>query len=156
MKKIICPRCKGNGYILGQEEQERKRRLPNYKHVKQGVCFLCDGSGHADFREVDGIVVKEKDGILLEYSTDDGKYLGIAPPVFEEYEPDFGESNLISVSESIENTYSTHMNDYMSLFYSTSTANDDMSWADDNYVSLEELNDMCNFPDGYSLFDDDK
>lgn len=30
---MLCPKCQGKGY------------LPNYKHVEDGICFLCYGSG---------------------------------------------------------------------------------------------------------------
>jgi hypothetical protein len=38
MKKITCRKCLGNGII------------PNYKHVEEGICFQCHGSG---FEEVE-------------------------------------------------------------------------------------------------------
>jgi hypothetical protein len=33
MNQITCPKCQGKGI------------LPNYKHVEDGICFLCYGSG---------------------------------------------------------------------------------------------------------------
>lgn len=33
MNQITCPKCQGKGYIS------------NYKHVEDGICFLCYGSG---------------------------------------------------------------------------------------------------------------
>lgn len=43
-KKVECPRCKGKGVIRGQMLAWGKH-LPNYKHVKGGVCFACEGTG---------------------------------------------------------------------------------------------------------------
>ena len=43
-KKVNCPRCKGEGIIRGQEIAKGKR-LPNYKHVQDGDCFVCNATG---------------------------------------------------------------------------------------------------------------
>ena len=52
--KIICPTCKGNGYI----------RIP-YKLAKEEVtaqCGVCDSEGEIDANEVDNIII-DSDGI---------------------------------------------------------------------------------------------
>ena len=52
--KVICPTCKGNGYI----------RVP-YKLVKEEVtaqCGVCDSQGEVDADKVDDIIV-DSDGI---------------------------------------------------------------------------------------------
>lgn len=43
-KRVNCPRCKGEGIIRGQEIA-RGKRLPNYKHVQDGDCFVCNATG---------------------------------------------------------------------------------------------------------------
>lgn len=78
-RKIICPRCKGKGKIRGQEyiKDREKKRLPNYKHVADGNCFLCDGTKWATQRKIDNKVIKEKNGVILEYCPNTGKYIGM-------------------------------------------------------------------------------
>ena len=52
--KIICPECKGNGYV----------RIP-YKLAKEEVtaqCGVSDSEGEVDSKDIDGIVV-DCDGI---------------------------------------------------------------------------------------------
>ena len=52
--KIICPTCKGNGYV----------RIP-YKLAKEEVtaqCGVCDSEGEIDANEVDNIII-DSDGI---------------------------------------------------------------------------------------------
>jgi DnaJ-class molecular chaperone len=52
--KIICPECKGNGYV----------RIP-YQLAKEEVtaqCGVCDSQGEVDAESVDGIVI-DSDGI---------------------------------------------------------------------------------------------
>ena len=52
--KIICPTCKGNGYV----------RIP-YKLAKEEVtaqCGVCDSEGEIDASEVDDIII-DSDGI---------------------------------------------------------------------------------------------
>ena len=52
--KVICPNCKGNGYV----------RVP-YKLTKEEVtaqCGVCDSEGEIDADKADGIVV-DSDGI---------------------------------------------------------------------------------------------
>lgn len=39
MKRIICPKCQGKGI------------LPNYKHIEDGICFLCYGLGNVTQEE---------------------------------------------------------------------------------------------------------
>ena len=53
-KKVICPTCKGKGYI----------RIP-YKLAKEEVtaqCGVCDSEGELDASEVDNIII-DSDGI---------------------------------------------------------------------------------------------
>jgi len=53
-KKVICPTCKGNGYV----------RIP-YKLAKEEVtaqCGVCDSEGEIDANEVDNIII-DSDGI---------------------------------------------------------------------------------------------
>ena len=53
-KKVICPSCKGNGYI----------RVP-YRLEKEEVtaqCGVCDSEGEIDATEVDNIII-DSDGI---------------------------------------------------------------------------------------------
>ena len=53
-KRIICPTCKGNGYI----------RIP-YKLAREEItaqCGVCDSEGEIDADKVDGIVI-DSDGI---------------------------------------------------------------------------------------------
>jgi len=52
--KIICPTCKGNGYV----------RIP-YKLAKEEVtaqCGVCNSEGEIDASEVDDIII-DSDGI---------------------------------------------------------------------------------------------
>ncbi len=52
--KIICPTCKGNGYV----------RVP-YRLAKEEItaqCGVCDSEGEIDANEVNGIVI-DSDGI---------------------------------------------------------------------------------------------
>ena len=52
--KIICPECKGNGYV----------RVP-YQLAKEEVtaqCGVCDSQGEVDAESVDGIII-DSDGI---------------------------------------------------------------------------------------------
>ena len=52
--KIICPTCKGNGYV----------RIP-YKLAKEEVtaqCGVCDSEGEIDANKVDNIII-DSDGI---------------------------------------------------------------------------------------------
>ena len=52
--KIICPTCKGNGYV----------RIP-YKLAKEEVtaqCSVCDSEGEIDANKVDNIII-DSDGI---------------------------------------------------------------------------------------------
>jgi len=47
--KIICPECKGNGYV----------RIP-YQLAKEEVtaqCGVCDSQGEVDAESVDGLVI---------------------------------------------------------------------------------------------------
>jgi len=53
-KKVICPTCKGNGYV----------RIP-YRLAKEEVtaqCGVCDSEGEIDANEVDNIIL-DSDGI---------------------------------------------------------------------------------------------
>ena len=53
-KKVICPTCKGNGYV----------RIP-YRLAKEEVtaqCGVCDSEGEIDATEVDNIII-DSDGI---------------------------------------------------------------------------------------------
>ena len=53
-KRVICPHCKGNGYI----------RVP-YQLAKEEItaqCGVCDSQGELDADKVDNIVV-DADGI---------------------------------------------------------------------------------------------
>ena len=52
--KIICPECKGNGYV----------RIP-YRLAKEEVtaqCGVCDSEGEIDASKVDNIII-DSDGI---------------------------------------------------------------------------------------------
>tara|TARA_R110002049_G_scaffold205761_1_gene376268 strand:- start:1883 stop:2074 length:192 start_codon:yes stop_codon:yes gene_type:complete len=52
--KIICPTCKGNGYV----------RIP-YKLAREEItaqCGVCDSEGEVDASQVDDIIV-DADGI---------------------------------------------------------------------------------------------
>ena len=52
--KVICPNCKGNGFI----------RVP-YRLAKEEVtaqCGVCDSEGEIDANEVDNIII-DSDGI---------------------------------------------------------------------------------------------
>jgi len=53
-KKVICPTCKGNGYV----------RIP-YTLAKEEVtaqCGVCDSEGEINANEVDNIII-DSDGI---------------------------------------------------------------------------------------------
>jgi DnaJ-class molecular chaperone len=53
-KKVICPTCKGNGYV----------RVP-YRLAKEEItaqCGVCDSEGEVYPEDVDGIVI-DQDGI---------------------------------------------------------------------------------------------
>lgn len=76
--KLTCPRCKGHKTIRGQEGNRYRGenyKLPNYKKVEAGICFLCDGEGLANYNKEKNIFVKEKNGAILKYNTN-GRYLG--------------------------------------------------------------------------------
>ena len=52
--KVICPTCKGNGYV----------RIP-YRLAREEVtaqCGVCDSEGEIDANEVDNIII-DADGI---------------------------------------------------------------------------------------------
>ncbi len=52
--KVICPTCKGNGFI----------RIP-YRLAKEEItaqCSVCDSQGEVDASEVDNIII-DSDGI---------------------------------------------------------------------------------------------
>ena len=52
--KVICPTCKGNGYV----------RIP-YRLAREEVtaqCGVCDSEGEIDANEVDNIII-DSDGI---------------------------------------------------------------------------------------------
>ena len=52
--KIICPTCKGNGYV----------RIP-YRLAREEItaqCGVCDSEGEVDANEVDNIII-DSDGI---------------------------------------------------------------------------------------------
>ena len=52
--KVICPTCKGNGYV----------RIP-YRLAKEEItaqCGVCDSEGEIDANEVDNIII-DSDGI---------------------------------------------------------------------------------------------
>ena len=52
--KIICPTCKGNGYV----------RIP-YRLAKEEItaqCGVCDSEGEIDANEVDNIII-DSDGV---------------------------------------------------------------------------------------------
>ena len=53
-KKVICPTCKGNGYV----------RIP-YRLAREEItaqCGVCDSEGEIDANEVDNIII-DADGI---------------------------------------------------------------------------------------------
>ena len=181
MRKVTCPRCKGHKYILGQEVQtnERSSNLPNYKKVKKGVCFLCDGLGYARLREKDNVIIKIKDEVTLKYSNINGRYLGIEEPTFEPVEERFSLGfNLTSNSIVDENTKRLidEENEYLELLHESMCEEEELlfeqmrkeneefgqkniiksSSYDTNYISISELEDMCNLPEGVGLFDDDR
>jgi len=52
--KVICPTCKGNGYV----------RIP-YRLAREEItaqCGVCDSEGEIDANEVDSIII-DSDGI---------------------------------------------------------------------------------------------
>jgi len=49
-KKVICPRCSGNGYFKIKESVER----PVEKVVQ---CTMCDSQGEIDEEKADSIVI---------------------------------------------------------------------------------------------------
>ena len=52
--KVICPTCKGNGYV----------RIP-YRLAREEItaqCGVCDSEGEIDANEVDNIII-DSDGI---------------------------------------------------------------------------------------------
>ena len=52
--KVICPTCKGNGYV----------RIP-YRLAREEVtaqCGVCDSEGEIDANEVDNIII-DSDGV---------------------------------------------------------------------------------------------
>ena len=53
-KKVICPNCKGNGYV------KLPQKLPNKEKVAQ--CMVCNSNGEMDEDKVDSIYV-DADGI---------------------------------------------------------------------------------------------
>lgn len=78
-----CPKCKGTGKLEGQQvEMDNKTcRLPNYKHVKSGDCFLCNKTGEVFF-SIDNRVLKlstDKYGkpCVCEYSNENGFFVRI-------------------------------------------------------------------------------
>jgi len=53
-KKVICPNCKGNGYVKLPQE------IPNKERVAQ--CMVCSSEGEMHKNKVDSIYV-DADGI---------------------------------------------------------------------------------------------
>ena len=53
-KKVICPNCKGNGYV------KLPQKLPNKENVAK--CMVCNSNGEMDEDKVDSIYV-DADGI---------------------------------------------------------------------------------------------
>ena len=53
-KKIVCPHCKGNGYI----------RIPYHLAEEEitAQCGVCDSEGEIDATEIDNIII-DSDGI---------------------------------------------------------------------------------------------
>ena len=54
-KKVICPRCSGNGYFKIKESVER----PVEKVVQ---CTMCDSQGEIDEQKADSIII-DADGM---------------------------------------------------------------------------------------------
>ena len=55
-KKVICPRCKGNGYFKVKESVERQ-----VDKVVQ--CPMCNSQGEIDEEKIDTIYI-DSDGLL--------------------------------------------------------------------------------------------
>ena len=53
-KKVICPTCKGNGYV------KLPQQMPNKEQVAQ--CMVCNSNGEIDEDKIDSIYV-DADGI---------------------------------------------------------------------------------------------
>jgi len=53
-KKVICPNCKGNGYV------RLPQKIPNKERVAQ--CMGCNSNGEIDEDKIDSIYV-DADGI---------------------------------------------------------------------------------------------
>ena len=53
-KKVICPNCKGNGYV------RLPQKMPNKEQVAQ--CMGCNSQGEIDEDKIDAIYV-DADGI---------------------------------------------------------------------------------------------
>ena len=53
-KKVICPNCKGNGYV------KLPQKLPNKEQVAQ--CVSCNSNGEIDEDKIDSLYV-DADGI---------------------------------------------------------------------------------------------
>ena len=53
-KKVICPNCKGNGYV------KLPQKMPNKERVAQ--CMVCNSNGEMDEDKINSIYV-DADGI---------------------------------------------------------------------------------------------
>lgn len=101
-----CPRCKGHKYILGQKKTySDSTKLPNYRHIERGICFLCDGKGTAfhtlDNRVLKLVKTKTNKNCIIEFSPFNGKKMGIIPVNENEIEIDFSGSMDIQKSSNI-------------------------------------------------------
>ena len=82
--KVTCPRCKGEGYMLGQHVEEQGVRVPNYRHNEDGLCFACDNDRYL-LRRPDGKLVRRdfENGNWLWYD-EKGAFISVVDPILDD------------------------------------------------------------------------
>lgn len=78
-----CPRCKGHKLIRGQKINNSYKKLPNYKKIDNGSCFLCNQTGKAfytkDNRVLKAVVGKNNKDYIIEFDPTNGNKIGLVP-----------------------------------------------------------------------------
>lgn len=146
--RVICPRCKGTKYMLGQEG-----KVPNYRHNEKGLCFACDGEGTL-LKRPDGKLVRRdlNTGKWLSYDSIRGSFLGTVYPLKDV------DYLMNKYSTKVEKTYEEKLEEeYLEFIESLQDYSiEQMMYSNNTFVSISELEDMCNLPEGVGLFDDDR
>lgn len=78
-----CPRCKGHKLIRGQKINNSYKKLPNYKKIDNGSCFLCNQTGQAfytiDNRVLKAVIGKNNKDYIIEFDSKNGNKIGLVP-----------------------------------------------------------------------------